>query len=127
MEGEDIFDNDLNKFEGSGGGCSIPWVNNPVATNGDSSSIEVIFWGEYLAHNFCVSDIYFSIHRYVFIPNDSEGLSPINTLFIGAFISCTNALAEMSKLIAVGFFPNILVFGIETELAVFKGLTHLSV
>ena len=36
-------------------------------------------------------------------------------------------MAETSKLIAVGFSPNMLVFRMLTELELFKGLTHLSV
>ena len=71
MAGEDTVDDDPEKFEGSGRGCNIPWVNNPVAPNGDSSSSGLIFWGAYLAHNFRVSDLFSYIHRYVFIPTDT--------------------------------------------------------
>ena len=92
MVGEDTVDDELDKFDGNSRGFKIPWVNNPVAANGDSSSAGVIFRGVYLTHNFFVSDLFSSIHKYVFIANDMEGVSPSNTLFLGSFISCPNTL-----------------------------------
>ena len=63
MEGEDTVYDDIEKFEGSGWGYKIPWVNNPVATNCDSISVGVFFWGAYLAHHFCVTYLFSYIHR----------------------------------------------------------------
>ena len=45
MVGEDTVDDYIENFDGSSGGCNIPWGNNPVSTNGDSSSVGVIFGG----------------------------------------------------------------------------------
>ena len=41
---------DIGQFEGIYGGCYIPWVNDYVATNGDSSPVGVIFMGAYLTY-----------------------------------------------------------------------------
>ena len=68
-----------------------------------------------------------SIHRFVLLTNYTEVDSPINTLFLGGFISCLNALVHTYNLITVEFLPTILVFGISTELVLFRGLTPLSV
>ena len=127
MEVGDTIYYGIENFKGSGEGYNIPWVNNPVAANGYSSSIGIICWRVYLTYIICVSDLFSSIHRYVFIMNDTEVGSTRYTLFLGAFISCTNTLVYTSNFIAVVFFPNMLVFGIAAELAVFKGLTRLSV
>ena len=45
MVGEDTVDDELDKFDGNSRGFKIPWVNNPVATNGDSKYSGVICWG----------------------------------------------------------------------------------
>ena len=48
MTGEDTVYNDLENIEGSGGGYYIPWVNNFVATDGDSRPLWVVLLGAYL-------------------------------------------------------------------------------
>ena len=55
MTGDDTVYDKIENFKGSGGGCNIPWVNNPVAANSDSSSVGVFFCGAYPAHNVYVS------------------------------------------------------------------------
>ena len=49
MAGEVTVYNEFDKFKGSGEGCNTPCVNNPVAANGDSSSVRVFFFLAYLA------------------------------------------------------------------------------
>ena len=127
MAGEDTVYDDFDKFEGSGGGCNIPGVYNPVGGSGDSSYVGVFFWGAYFAHNFCVSCLFSSICRHIFIPNDMEHFIPRDTLFLGGFSSFSDALEETYKLISVGFFPNVLIFGMVTDLAVFYGLNRINV
>ena len=46
---------------------------------------------------------------------------------IGDFFAFSNALVGTSKIITVGFLPIILLFGMVTDLAIFKGLTNLGV
>ena len=127
MVGEVTVYDELDKFEGSGGGFNITWLNNPVAANGDFSSVGVFFLGVCLAHESCAICLFSYFHKYIFIPNDMECFSPCNTLFLGAFFACTNDLEDTPNFISVRFFRNLLVFGMVTELAVFKGLTCFSV
>ena len=63
MEVEDTIYDGIDKFEGSSGGYKIPWVNNPVAANCDSSSVGIFFWGEYLTHHFRVNYLFYYILR----------------------------------------------------------------
>ena len=93
MAGYDTVYNDLDKFEGSGGGCYISWVNNYVTTNGDSIPVGVVLLGEYLTHYFCVSYLSYSVYSYIFISNDPELFSSCDLLFFEDFVACINALA----------------------------------
>ena len=52
MAGNDTVYNDIGKFEGSYRVCYTPWVNDYVATNSDSSSVEVVFLGRNLHTTF---------------------------------------------------------------------------
>ena len=63
MEVEDTIYDGIDKFEGSGGGCNIPRVNNPVAAKCDSISVGVFFLGAYLTHHFRVTYLFYSIRR----------------------------------------------------------------
>ena len=50
MAGNDTLYNDLGNSEGIYGGCHVPWINDSVATHGDSSPVGVVFMGAYLAN-----------------------------------------------------------------------------
>ena len=127
MEVEDTIYDGIDKFEGSGGGCNIPWVDKPVSINGNSSYAGLFFRVVYLVHDFFIGCLSSFIHRYSFIPNYTELFSTRDTIFLGAFVAFSNALAETFKFIAVGFFPNIFVFCMVMEMALCKVLTCLSV
>ena len=61
LAGNDTVYNYLGKFKGRCGGCYIPWLNDYVATNGDSIPVGVVFLGEYLAYYFHISYLLSSV------------------------------------------------------------------
>ena len=87
MVGEDTVYNDLEKLEGSGWGCYTPWVNNPVATYGNSRPVGIVLLGTYPTHYFCVRDLFSSVCRYIFTSNDFESFSSRYPSFLEAFVT----------------------------------------
>ena len=105
MAGKDTVYDDIFQFQGRYGGCYITWVNDSVANNGDSLSSGVVFLVADLSHYFCISNLFSSICRYIFIFDNPESLCSCYPLFLDTFVPCPNDLAQPSQFIEIGFFP----------------------
>ena len=93
-----------------------------VSSNDDAGMVGVGFGRAYLADNSCVCDVAFAVMWDVVEHDQPHGVGPLNPLLIGFRRMLASTLAESEDLICVGFVPSDFVFGMPSELAVFKCL-----
>ena len=118
--GEDTVDHDFDQFERGCFGANVSCVADAVASDGDLCAIGVSFFWADFADDLGVGDFFASFVGNVVVVNDVEGFGALNAF--GAIWIGADALTEAAEFIGVGFAPDLFVFGVLEELAVFEGL-----
>ena len=77
--------------------------------------------GPVLSHNLGVRNFFAAVAGDIFVSDDLESVSSLDTLLFGDFISLTNALAQASQFILIRLVPSLLVSGLASYLATFQG------
>ena len=105
---------------------NVTRIANVIATDGDASAIGVVLVWLYFAHDFGVGDLFAAVTGDVVVVDDEEGVSTFGVWARGGGIFY-NALTETDNFVGVGLVPNTLVFGIFSELIIFKCLARVKV
>ena len=58
----------------------IPWVENEVANNGNTSAVRISFFGVDKADHFGIGDLLTAVLRNVLVADDLEGVGAFDTL-----------------------------------------------
>ena len=94
------------------GVLTSPWLAYVVSSNGDPSLVWIVFVGSILAHDFGVRDIVTTVMGDIFVSDNPESISTLNTLLFGAFRALAYALTQASQFIGTLLVPSLLVFGV---------------
>jgi hypothetical protein len=93
-----------------------------VSTNGDTGTVGVGFGRAYLTDNSCVCDVTFAVMWDVVEHDRPHSVGACNSLLLRFCGVLATTLAESEDFICVGCVPSGFVFGMSSELAVFKCL-----
>ena len=85
--GEYTGDDKLDKFERACRCADVPGVADSISSNGDSGSVGIFLVGPILAYNFGVRDLVTAAVGDIFVSDNSERISYLNTLLFGEFTS----------------------------------------
>ena len=80
----------------------------------------------YFTREFGVCDLFAAFRGYVVVCDDEEGVDSLDAWARSGGIF-SNAFTEAAEFVGVGFVPNVLVFGMFSELAIFKCLAGVKV
>jgi hypothetical protein len=80
---ENTIEQQLEEFKGRSVGANIPQVTDAIASNGDASTIRIVFIRTHLTHYHGVADFPLFVGRDVMVINDKESVSACNPFVIG--------------------------------------------
>ena len=83
----------FDKFERSCRCADVPGVEDSISSNGDSCLVGILFVGSILAYQFGVRDLVTVVMGDIFVSDNPECISSLNTLLFGAFRALAYALA----------------------------------
>ena len=97
--GEDAVDDKFDKFERACRCTYVPRVEYAVSSNSDPRLVRIFFVGPILAHDLGVRDLVTVVVGDIFVSDDLESISSLDTLLFGSFRALTYALAQASQVI----------------------------
>ena len=80
--GDDAVDDKFYKFERACRFADVPGVTDAVSSNGDTRSVMIFFVGPVLTHNLGVRDLVTTAEGDIFVSDDPESVSYLNTFFV---------------------------------------------
>ena len=86
-------DDKFDKFERACRCADVPGVVDSISSNCDSGLVGIFFVGPILAYNFGVRDLVTAVVGDIFVSDNPERISSLNTLVFGDFRPLTYALA----------------------------------
>ena len=81
--GEYAVDDKFDKFEQSCRCVDVPGVAYALSSNGYQRSFRIFFVGRVFAHNFGVRNFVAAVDGDIFVSDDPESVSSLDTLFLG--------------------------------------------
>ncbi len=93
LSGEDIVEEQLDKFKKGCVGANVPWIADSITTDGDTGAVQVILLRTNLADDRGVADLLALVGRDVLVVNEKEGVGSCYPLTIW-HRTRSNALAQ---------------------------------
>ncbi len=103
-------DEELNNLQGSSFCAGVSRVADSVASDGGVNAVGVFLLGSDFTYHFHVCDFVAAASRYVGMHNRAEGVHAFNALLVWQHRVLSNALAQASEFVSIGYVPNVLVW-----------------
>jgi hypothetical protein len=97
---EHTIEEQLEEFKGHSVGAHFPREADAIASDGDTSAIQIVFIWPNLTNDHGVADLFSFVGWYVIIVNDKEGIGACNPFGVGGGPRA-NSLTQTSKLIGI--------------------------
>ena len=114
---EDAVDHELDEFEWGRFGADVAGITDAVASNGDTSTIRIGFFGADFADYLGVCDSFAAVGGDGIVVNDERGVGTAD-VFAGVIRVSADALAETAQFICARFVPNLVKIWVLENLAV---------
>ena len=90
--GKDAVDKDFNKLQQSCWCSNITRIANFVAANSDPQLVGICILGPIFTHDLGVRNFFVAVEGDIVVAYDMEGVSPLDELVLGTFISFSYSL-----------------------------------